>query len=123
MKQTVTVVREFSHGCVEVELVRASACGSDCGSCQGCGAPKEIIRVKARGGAGARRGDKVVIESSSRQIIGLAALVYLTPLVLFFAGYVVNAIVGGLGFILGLALLVPVNKAIGKRPMYEVVGN
>lgn len=122
MRQTVTVVREYSHGCVEVELVRASACGSDCGSCQGCGAPKEIIRVKARGGAGKQVGEKVVIESSSGRILGLAALVYLTPLVLFFAGYAFGALIGGLGFALGLALLIPVNKVVGKHTVYEVLG-
>jgi len=141
MRQTVNVVREYSRGHIEVEMSRASACGAgalpgnawgippeppcggDCGVGGGvCMAPKEIIRVRARGGEGAKPGDTVVIESCSRQILGLAALVYLLPLALFFAGYAISALVGGLGFILGLGLLVPVNKVVGNKVVYNVVG-
>jgi sigma-E factor negative regulatory protein RseC len=121
MRQTVRVVREYSHGYIEVELTRVSACGTICGTCTGCSAPKEIIRVKARGGEGSLPGDIVVIESCSRKILGLAALVYLLPLVLFFAGYAVSAFVGGLGFVSGIGLLVPINKLIGKNVIYNVV--
>jgi sigma-E factor negative regulatory protein RseC len=118
MRQTAKVIGEYSNGLVEVELERTSACGQACGACTGCAG---VITVKACGGAGTMPGDMVVIESCSRRILGLAALVYLLPLALFFAGYAVNAYAGGLGFALGIALLVPINKVMGKRVVYQVV--
>ncbi|MCL1820164.1 MAG: SoxR reducing system RseC family protein [Oscillospiraceae bacterium] len=122
MTQTVTVTRGYSRGFVEVEMTRPSACGN-CAECGGCAAPREVVRVMARGGAGAKPGDEVIIESRSGNILGLAALVYLMPLALFFAGYAFGAVFGGLGFALGIALIVPLNKLAGKKVVYEVVNN
>ncbi|MCL2081588.1 MAG: SoxR reducing system RseC family protein [Oscillospiraceae bacterium] len=79
------------------------------------------VRVRARGGEGAKPGDTVIIESAARRILGLAALVYLLPLVLFFAGYAVSALTGGLGFALGIGLLVPANRFAEKKELYRVI--
>jgi sigma-E factor negative regulatory protein RseC len=123
MRQTVTVTREYVHGFIEVELTRVSACGDKCASCgakNSCG-PQETVRVMAKGGEGAKLGGKVEIESRSGQILGLAALVYLMPLALFFAGFAFGTLYGGLGFALGVGLLAPVNKIVGRRVLYVVI--
>ena len=58
----------------EVEVLRGTACGDDCGSCEVCHyAPK--IRVEARNAIGAAVGDKVEIETATSRVLGAAVLV------------------------------------------------
>ena len=51
------------------------------------------IKARARNDIGAQPGDKVVVESSTRKIFGVVALVYVLPVVLFLLGYFLS---GGL---------------------------
>ena len=45
------------------------------------------IRARAKNDAGAQPGDKVVVESSTKKLLGVAALVYLLPVLGFLLGY------------------------------------
>lgn len=45
------------------------------------------IKARARNDIGAQPGDKVVVESSTKKIFGVVALVYVLPVVLFLLGY------------------------------------
>ena len=88
MTQIATVKRLVGSGSAEVQVRRPSACGHDCKSCGGCG-PDTMTRITAiaENAPGARPGDTVRVESESRKVLGLAAVLYLMPLVLLFAGY------------------------------------
>lgn len=91
------VVRRLVAGQAEIEVRRVSACGHSCEECGGgC---SELVRtgpvvVLADNPLNAQPGDKVVVESSTRSILGFAAVVYLLPLVLFFAGYFIAGALG-----------------------------
>ncbi len=88
MTQQGTLKRLLPNGMAEIEVTRRSACGHDCAKCGGCGGLEtQVLYVTARNKAGAQPGDRVLIEGETRQVLGLAALAYLSPLVLFFVGY------------------------------------
>ena len=67
-------------------------------------------------------GDKVEIYSDNR-VLGFAALVYLVPLVLFFAGYLLTPnlseslryLAGGIGFAAGIAAAVAIDRIVRRR--------
>ncbi len=99
MTQTVTVSRILDAQTAEISIVRPGACGKNCAACGGLCAPGAPLVARARNPVGAHPGDRVVVETSSKEVVGLAALVYLLPVVLFFAGYAAGgALWGGIAF-------------------------
>ena len=88
MTQIATVEKILDSQHAIISVPRKSACGHDCEECAGCGISGTAIRAKAINTVGAKIGQKVVVESSTEKMLGIVALVYLTPIVLFFAGYI-----------------------------------
>jgi len=96
-------------------VTRATACGSNCASCEACVFQNEIKTV-ARNLVGARPGQKVLIESKSSRVYGAIMLVYIVPILLAvlgcFLAYGAGASEGVcvlctfLGFILGAVITV-----------------
>lgn len=87
MTQIATVEKDLGGGYAEVSVPRKSACGHDCEECAGCGMTGAAIKARARNDIGAQPGDKVVVESSTKKIFGVVALVYVLPVALFLMGY------------------------------------
>ena len=87
MTQIATIEKDLGGGYAEISVPRKSACGHDCEECAGCGMTGAAIKARARNHIGAQPGDKVVVESSTRKIFGVVALVYVLPVVLFLLGY------------------------------------
>ena len=87
MTQIATVEEILSGGYALISVPRKSACGHDCEECAGCGMTGAAIKAKARNKAGAQPGQKVIVESSTQKLLGVVALVYLLPVVLFLMGY------------------------------------
>ena len=87
MTQIATVERLLDNGYAEISVPRKSACGHDCEECAGCGMTGAAIKARARNGADAQPGDKVVVESSTKKLFGVIALVYLLPVIFFLLGY------------------------------------
>ena len=87
MTQIATVERILDDTHAEISVPRKSACGHDCEECAGCGVSGVSVYVKALNTVGARPGQKVVVESATRKILGVVALVYLLPVVGFLLGY------------------------------------
>lgn len=87
MTQIATVERVLHGERAEITVARQSACAHDCHECAGCGGTPAPVRAVADNPIGARAGQKVVVESSSRQIFGVILLVYMLPVFLFFAAY------------------------------------
>ena len=87
MTQTATVQKVFPGGMAEIAVPRKSACGHDCEECPGCGISGSAIVAVADNPIGAAPGNKVVVESSTKTVLGIIAMVYCIPIVLFLVGY------------------------------------
>ena len=131
MTQKAVVKKLLTDGLAEIEVQRQSACGHDCASCGGCGAPTERIQAKAVNEAGAEVGEIVTIEGKNKEVFGAALIVYTVPLVLFIALYAlarvlgqgegVAATTGIAGFIIGILVAVAYNHSVKRRGMTPFV--
>lgn len=111
--------------------IRESACSGDCHKCSGCGAAKEAIIVTAQNPIGAVTGDLVNVRSETGPVLKAAAVLYMLPLVLFFAGYALAAVLGfsggiggGLAFVLSIVLIVMYDRMMQKKDntIYTITG-
>ena len=89
MTQIATVEKKLGAGYVEIPVPRKSACGHDCEECAGCGVSGVSVYVKALNTVGARPGQKVVVESDTKKMLKIVSFVYLIPVILFLAGYLI----------------------------------
>ena len=96
------VTKLLPNSMAEVMVMRQTACGGSCGSCEGCMYEREM-KTAAKNLVNAKVGQRVVIESRTSVIFNAAMLVYVMPLVLFIAAY---AIAAALGAAEGLCILI-----------------
>ena len=75
MTQIATVEKILPGGMAEISVPRKSACGHDCEECAGCGVSGASVRAVARNDARAEVGQKVVVESSTKNLLGVMLLV------------------------------------------------
>ena len=122
MEQMARIKRTFADGTAQVIVIRESACSGDCHKCSGCGAAKEAILFEARNPIGAKTGDLVTISSETGPVLKAAVVLYMLPLVLFFAGYALGAAMGVSGglcgcaaFVLSVALIVAYDRHLAKK--------
>ena len=87
MTQIATVEKILDAGFVEISVPRKSACGHDCEECAGCGMTGAAIHARASDPVGVKPGDKVAVQSETKKLLGVVALVYLLPVVAFLLGY------------------------------------
>lgn len=89
MKETGTVQSVFDGFC-NVVVTRKSACGDNCANCKGgCSLQNQIC--VAKNNIGAKPGDKVVVEISTEKVLKSAFMVYILPILVFFAIYYATA--------------------------------
>ena len=130
MVQIATVEKLIDDEHAEISVPRKSACGHDCADCAGCGVTGYAVHAVAKNPIHAAPGDKVVIESSTRKVMWVVALVYVIPLVCFFLGYAVGSaalhwgdlmsgLVGALFFVLGLIPAFLYNRHVKKSGSLE----
>ena len=131
MTQQVRLLRLNDDGTAEVVHIRQSACSGDCHKCSGCGAAKETIVLTAHNPLGAQPGDLVVIRSETGPVLAAAAVVYLIPLLLFIAGYLIGLTVWGSGallgcgaFLAGVAIAVFYDRRVAakRKTVYTITG-
>lgn len=125
MEQTVKVCRVFPDGTAQVLRIRESACSGDCHKCSGCGAAQQALLLMAHNPIGAAEGDMVTVESATAPVLKAAAVLYILPLVLFFAGYLAfDALGGGIGFALGILGVIAYDrkKAKKEKTVYTITG-
>ena len=125
MTQIATVERILDAGHAEISVPRKSACGHDCDECAGCGVSGAAVHARAANPIGAAPGQKVVVESSTGGMLRIVALVYLIPVLLFFAGYLgavvltasvaVQYTAAVAGFILGILAAVVYDRRLRAR--------
>ena len=125
MTQIATVERILDADYAEISVPRKSACGHDCEECAGCGVTGAAVRAKASNPIGARPGQKVVVQSDTQKMLRIVALVYLIPVVLFLAGYLITLALtpsvavqytaAVLGAVLGVVLAVWYDRRVKAR--------
>ncbi len=112
-------------GTAQVLCIRESACSGDCHKCSGCGAVKQTVTLTAKNPVGAIPGQTVILEVASAPVLTAAAMMYLLPLALFFAGYLLlmdagYGIWGGaIGFVLGIAAVVLYDRRVMAKSRAE----
>lgn len=116
MEQLVRVKQTFDDGTALVIRIRESACSGDCHKCSGCGAAKEAIVFEANNPIGAKPNDLVTVQSETGPVMKAAAVLYMLPLVLFFAGYALGAALGLSGGLFGCAAFL---VSVGLIVMYD----
>ena len=131
MEQLVRVKKTNADGTAQVLVVRESACSGDCHKCSGCGAAKESILLTAANPIGARTGDLVKLQSETAPVLKAAVVLYMLPLVLFFAGYALGAaldisggLCGSLAFVLSIVFIVLYDRKLQKQDdtIYTITG-
>jgi sigma-E factor negative regulatory protein RseC len=130
MEQTVLVKRVLEDGSAEVLRVRESACSGDCHKCSGCGSSQQTMVICAENPIGAKVGDWVVIEAKSGAMLKAAVMLYIVPLVLFIAGYLLgehlwqSGILFALaGLLIGLVLVKLLDRHMTKKgSAYTITG-
>ena len=125
MTQIATVERILDADHAEISVPRKSACGHDCEECAGCGVSGAAVKARAMNPIGAQPGQKVVVESSTKKMLRIVVLVYLIPVVLFLAGYVITSMltasvaaqytVAGAGFVLGIVFAIFYDRRLRAR--------
>jgi sigma-E factor negative regulatory protein RseC len=134
MTQNAVVTNILSDGLAEVTVRRDSACGHNCSSCGGgCASIADVqktIRITAKNLIGACIGDSVIIESKTAEVLSLAALVYLFPLVLLLIGFALCSVlklseglsvgISILAFVTGCLITVFINKRLRKDRQLSV---
>ena len=126
MEQLVKVRSCNPDGTAQVVHIRQSACSGDCHKCSGCGAAQEELRLTAANPIGAKPGDLVIVESASGPVLAGAAMLYMLPLVLFFAGYLLGALTwgmaaltGGIAFALGVGFAAMYDRLVARKRKTE----
>ena len=121
MQQLVKLLSLNPDGSAQVAYLRQSACSGDCHKCSGCGAVQQTMLLTAQNPIGAKPGDVVTVTSASGPVLQAAAVLYLVPLALFIAGYLVGmqwklgGLTGAIAFALGIALAVAYDRLVMKK--------
>lgn len=131
MEQLARVRETHDDGMALVSVVRESACSGDCHKCSGCGAVQQTVLLRAENPIGAHPGELVTVTADSGPVLAGAAILYLLPLVLFFAGYFAGAVLwrlgavtGCLAFMLGIVCVVAYDRLVAKKQntVYTITG-
>ena len=125
MTQIATVERIVDANHAIISVPRKSACGHDCEECAGCGVSGAAVKAKALNPIGAIPGQKVVVESSTKKMLGIVSFVYTIPVVLFILGYLLMAFtttsvplqygVAIAGFFAGIVLAILYDRRIKRQ--------
>mgnify|MGYP000892611275 CR=1 FL=1 len=124
MTQIATIEKLLDAGHAEIAVARQSACGHDCAECAGCGVSAAPVYARASNPIGARPGQKVVVQSSTKNILGITLLVYMVPVALFFLGYFLTVsflppagryTAAGLAFVLGMVPAALYDRRLRRR--------
>lgn len=124
MTQIATVERILDAQRAEISVPRKSACGHDCEECAGCGVTGTAVEARAANPIGAEPGQKVVVQSDTQKMLGIVAMVYLIPVVLFLACYLgtmllvspsAAGIAGGVGFAAGIGIAVLYDRRLRRQ--------
>ena len=104
MTQIATVDKILNDTYAVISVPRKAACGHDCEECAGCGVSGSAVQAKAKNLVGASPGQKVVVESDTKNMLGIITLVYFTPVLLFLLGYLLTISLSSVALRYGIAV-------------------
>lgn len=127
MTQVATIEKIVSPTHAVISVARQSACAHDCSECGGCGSTPMAVQATASNPIGAKVGQQVVVESSSKKLFSIAGVVYLVPLALFLLGYcmapfdseAMRGLAGFACFVLGGLLAVKYDRHTQKNGGFQ----
>ncbi len=130
MEQLVRVQKCNDDGTAQVLHIRESACSGDCHKCSGCGAVQQKMLLTANNPIHAKPGQVVTVRTESGPVLAAAAMLYVLPLVLFFAGYLtfehaweLGPLGGIVAFALGIVVAVVYDRLVAKKQTtYTITG-
>ena len=130
MEQIACVSRILSKDVAEVTCVPDRTCSHDCHQCGGCGNAKQTFVVRAKNTIGARIGDWVKVEAKPDAVLKAAAMLYLLPLLLLIAGYLLGehlwqrgVLVSLCGLMLGFVLAKLLDRKMSQKDdVYIITG-
>ena len=130
MQQRVKILSCTEDGVAQVACLRQSACSGDCHKCSGCGAVEQTMVFAARNLIGAKPGELVIVESETGPVLKAVAVLYMMPLILFIAGYLLGmqwglgGLIGALAFTLSILLVVLYDRFVMKKKntVYTIIG-
>lgn len=85
----ITNIRE--DGLAEVVVERLGICGGDCNGCEGC-KYEHLMKSLVQNPIGAHRGQHVMIETPTAGVVKGALAIYVLPIVMLVAGYMIAAL-------------------------------
>ena len=126
MTQTAQIKQTFPNGTAEVAVIRQGACAHNCSDCGGCmTAAQPTVTALAENMVGARVGELVVVETENAQLMGIIAFVYLVPMVLLVAGYLLAQslgltqgwciLAGAIAFAVSVLLIIALDRQVKRR--------
>ena len=92
MTQIATVERILDADHAEISVPRKSACGHDCEECAGCGVTGAAVHARASNPIGARPGQKVVVESSTKNMLRMLTASVAAQYAVAVAGFVAGIV-------------------------------
>lgn len=126
--KTEGIVKAVNGEMCTVAVTRKSACGEGCAHCGGC-AEAGVRQCVAKNTVGADVGDRVIIETSDKYLLKTAFLVYIMPILVFFAVFAAantmlnqaaSAFCGAAAMIAVFAVLHKLDKKLGNKCISEV---
>ena len=88
MLQEAIVTKTRDDGLAEVVVERLGICGGNCSECGEC-RYENLMKSVVRNPIGAHRGQHVMIETPTKGVVKGALAIYILPLVMLFAGYLI----------------------------------
>ncbi len=127
--QQIATVSEVSREIATVCVERSDACANCHAACVGC---KKLLQAKARNTAGAKAGDRVLLESKTGRLLGVAACVFLLPLLLAggtlllgrglsFPELPTNLCAVGIGILTFFLSAFGWNRALQRKPDLQII--
>ena len=130
MKQVALVHSIENESIAVIEVLRKSACSGDCHSCKGCSGhhPEQAIRVRAENAVGAKPGDRVWVESETKEVFASIGIAYILPILLMIGFYFIPFGSEGLqilsslgGFSLGVFICWLYARRLGQKNAVRAV--
>lgn len=90
MLQEAIITKTLDNGLAEVVVERSGICGGNCDECEGC-RYDNLIKSTVENPINAKRGQHVMIETPTSGVIKGALAIYILPVVLLVAGYLIAA--------------------------------
>lgn len=126
MTQTAQIKQTFPNGTAQVAVIRQGACAHNCSECGGCmTAAQPTVTALAENTVDAKVGELVVVETENAQLMGIIAFVYLVPMALLVAGYLLAqafgltqgwCILSGIAaFAVSIPLIVALDRQVKRR--------